>query len=447
MGIFIRERPRRNILRFPPPAVLIIIYASLILIGTVLLKLPVASTAATTWMTALFTAASAVTVTGLVLVDTGSHFTVFGQFVIVSLIQLGGLGLMTFAAFVLSVLGMRIPLRQRLVLSEDLNHTDLGGLLDLVSLILRVVIACEVAGAILLSFTFVPELGWWDGMWNSVFHSISAFNNAGFALYPDSLSRWVADPIVNLTIPSLFIVGGLGYAVLSDLWQTRNWSGLSLHSKLMLAGTIALIVFSVVTVALLEWRNPATLGGMAIDAKFWGAWFQGVTTRTAGFNTLDIGALHDSTALMMIALMMIGGGSTSTAGGIKVTTFMVLCLATIAFLKRRETISVFGRSLGTEEILKALALAMISVAVLIVALFTLSITSDVVFLDLLFEVASALGTVGLSRGATGEFDTFGQLVLIAVMFIGRVGPLSLGFFLGARAVARIRYPSSRVYLG
>ncbi len=447
MAIFLREAPGRNILRLPPPAILIVIYASLIVVGTVLLKLPLASNATTSWMTAMFTAASAVTVTGLVLVDTGSHFTVFGQFVIVSLIQLGGLGLMTFAAFVLRVLGMRIPLRQRLVLSEDLNHTDLGGLLDLVSLILRVVIAFEVAGAVLLAFTFVPQLGWTEGVWNSIFHSISAFNNAGFALYPDSLSRWVADPIVNLTIPTLFIVGGLGYAVLSDLWETRNWSGLSLHSKLMLAGTAGLILFSVVVVALLEWRNPTTLGGMAIDAKLWGAWFQGVTTRTAGFNTIDIAGLHDSTSLMMIALMIIGGGSTSTAGGIKVTTFIVLCLATVAFLKRRETVVVFGRSLGMEEVLKALALSMLSVAVLAVALFALSISSDIVFLDLLFEVASALGTVGLSRGATGQIDTFGQFVLIAVMFIGRVGPLSLGFFLGVRAVARIRYPSSRIYLG
>ncbi len=447
MALFVREERKRSTLHLPPPAILILLYATLISAGTLFLKLPFATTAPTDWMTALFTAASAVTVTGLVLVDTGSHFTLFGQVVITLLIQLGGLGLMTFAAFVLSVFGMRLPLRQRLVLGEDLNQTDLGGLLELVWLILRVVVAFEIAGAILLAFTFVPEFGWSNGAWNSIFHSVSAFNNAGFALYPDSLSRWVADPVVNLTAPALFIFGGLGYAVLSDLWHTGNWRGLSLHSKLMLSGTIGLIIFSVAMVALLEWTNPGTLGGMETSEKLWGAWFQGVTTRTAGFNTIDITALHDSTSLMMIALMIIGGGSTSTAGGIKVTTFIVLCLATITFLKRRETISIFGRSLGPEEVMKALALAMIGIAVLILALFIMTITNDVDFLDLLFEVASALGTVGLSRGATGQLDTIGQIVIIAVMFIGRVGPLSLGFFLGTRATPKIRYPSSRVYLG
>lgn len=438
---------RKGILQFSPPAVLALLYLGVIVLGTLLLKLPGAAEAPTGWLEALFTAASAATVTGLIVVDTGSHFTFFGQAVILGLIQLGGLGLMTFAVVVLGTLGMRIPLRHRLLLSEDLNHTDLGGLLALVGLILRVVILFEAAGTAVLAFIFVPELGWEAGLWHSLFHSVSAFNNAGFALYPDSLSRWVGNPLVNVGVPFLFIVGGLGYAVLSDLFETRGWSKLSLHSKLMLAGTGGLIVWSTAAFLALEWSNPGTIGHLPLETKIQAAWFQGVTTRTAGFNTVDITALNESTSLMMMALMVIGGGSTSTAGGIKVTTFIILCLATIAFLKRRETVTAFGRRLEPEEVMKALALAMMTVAVLMVALFCALITAQSSFLDLSFEIASALGTVGLSRGATDQLDWFGRVVVILVMFVGRVGPLTLGFFLGTRMPPRLRYPSSRVYLG
>ncbi|MBU2532908.1 MAG: Ktr system potassium transporter B, partial [Alphaproteobacteria bacterium] len=313
--------------RLSPPAVLVLGYAFLVLIGALALKLPFMAVQPLSWSNAVFTSASAVTVTGLVVVDTGSHFTIFGQAIILLLIQLGGLGLMTTAVFVFTLLGMKLPFSQQLILSEDLNHTNLGGLMGLAASILRIVLMIEIIGAALLAFRFVPELGWAAGLWSALFHSISAFNNAGFGLHADSLSRWVSDPLVNLVVPALFILGGLGFTVVLDLYAKRNWKRLTLHSKLMLVGTAALIVWSFLAFLALEWTNPKTLAGFPqLGDRIWASWFQAVTTRTAGFNTLDIGAIRESTALLFITLMLIGGGTTSTAGGIKVTTFVVLIL-------------------------------------------------------------------------------------------------------------------------
>lgn len=438
----------RGRLQIPPPAILAALYALLITLGAVLLKLPFATSGWITWSDAIFTAASAVTVTGLIVIDTGSDLTMFGQGVVLVLIQLGGLGLMTFAVLVLSMLGLPVTMSQRIFLREDLNQTSISDLLLLVRAILKVVLACELVGVALLSIVFVPEFGWGIGLWHALFHTISAFNNAGFALFPDSLSQWVGNPIINLTVPALFIFGGLGFIVVTELYAMRTWRSFSLHTKLMIAGTLALIVWSVLAFAALEWTNPSTLGGIdGIGDKLWASWFQGVTTRTAGFNTVDIAGIHDSTAMMFMSLMVIGGGSTSTAGGIKVTTFIVLLLATIAFFKRRQQLHVFGRSIGTNEVMKVLALAMVSLLTVFIAIFLITISHDREFLDLAFEVTSAFGTVGLSRGATGELDTFGRAVIVAVMFIGRVGPLTLGFFLATHSKPRISYPSSKVYLG
>lgn len=435
-------------IRISPPLLLAILYLALILIGAVILVLPVAVTHPISFSDALFTATSAVTVTGLAVVDTGSSYTLFGQAVILTLIQLGGLGLMTFAALVLSALGLPIGLRHHSFLREDLNQTSLHQLVGLVKTILAVVLFCELIGGILLLTVFVPDFGWARGTWFALFHSVSAFNNAGFALMPDSLSRWATNPVINLTIPALLLIGGIGFSVISDLWIHRGWRHLSLHSKLMLTGSAILIVWSVTMFAILEWQNPDTLGAFdnPID-KLQISWFQGLTTRTAGFNTVDIGSIHDTTALMFILLMVIGAGSTSTAGGIKVTTFIVLVLATIAFFKRHNQLHAFGRSIGLEEVMKVLALTMISIFVVMSGIFLITMSHDGDFLDLIFEVTSAFGTVGLSRGTTGELDPLGRIVIELTMFIGRVGPLTLGFFLARRTPPRISYPSSQVYLG
>ncbi len=435
-------------LGIPPPLFLLLIYAALVAAGGTLLKLPVATTAAISWSDALFTATSAVTVTGLVVIDTGSALTLFGQSVVALLIQLGGLGLMTFATLVFASLGLPIGLGHRDYLREDLGQTSIAEVLSLALVIGRLVLLCELIGVALLAVVFVPDLGWRDGLWSATFHTISAFNNAGFALYPDSLTRWSTDPVVNLVVPGLFIVGGLGFGVLRDLSLRRAWAPLTLHSKLMLIGTGGLLAGAFALVAAIEWNNPATLGQYAqASDRLWVAWFQAATPRTAGFNTVDYAEMHDATTLLTMTLMAIGGGSTSTAGGIKVTTFVVLLLATYAFFRRRAVMSAFGRSIAFSDALKVMALATISMMIILASSFVITLSHDGEFLDLLFEAVSAFGTVGLSRGTTGELDPLGRIVIMSLMFVGRVGPLTLGFFLATTTPANIRYPQSHVYLG
>ncbi|TYC49517.1 Ktr system potassium transporter B [Rhodobacterales bacterium] len=424
------------------------IYAALAMTGAILLKVPGATEISITWSDAFFTAVSAVTVTGLSVVDTGSAFTGFGQVVILILIQLGGLGLMTFAVLVLTMLGVPMGFSRRQYLKEELNQTSASDLVKLIIVIWRVVVVCELAGAVLLSAVFVPEAGWLRGTWYAVFHSVSAFNNAGFALFPDSLSKWVGDPVINLVVPALFILGGLGFTVAADIYQGKGRRSWSVHTRLMLTGTVVLLVFPTLAFAALEWSNPQTLGQFdSIATKLMASWFQAASTRTAGFNTLDISGLEDATSLMFMTLMAVGAGSTSTGGGIKVTTFIVLILATIAFLRRRMIVNVYGRSLGPDQFMKVLAISMISVLVTLTGILTLSILHEGAFLDIAFEVVSAFGTVGLSHGITGDLDTPGRIVIMITMFIGRVGPLTLGFLLATKRPHRISYPTGTVYLG
>ena len=433
----------------PPPALLATLYALLILGGGALLKLPIAAPAPIGWSDAVFMATSAVTVTGLVVIDPGTQLTGFGQAVIAVLIQLGGLGLMTFAVIVLSSLGLPIGLPQKLFLQEDLDQTSISSLLRLVTVIFQVVIACVLVGFAALAFVTVPRHGWAEGLWQALFHSVSAFNNAGFSLYPDSLTRYATDPLVNVVVPALFIVGGLGFAVLSDVFRLRRWSAFTLHTKLMLVGTAGLIAVSFALFCALEWNNPGTLGAYdAASDRLWVGWFQAVTPRTAGFNTADTSAMRDATTLMTIVLMVIGGGSTSTAGGIKVTTFLVALLATAAFFRRRAELHAFGNRVALDQVLKVMALVTISLGVIVIALFVLLVTeAEHDFLVIFFEAASAFGTVGLSQGATGALSEPGRVVICLLMFLGRVGPLTLGFFLATKIPPRVRYPASPIYLG
>ncbi|MEP2273514.1 MAG: potassium transporter TrkG, partial [Marinobacter sp.] len=248
-------------------------------------------------------------------------------------------------------------------------------------------------------------------------------------------------------IPALFILGGLGFIVVGDVYRSRNWRKLTLHSKLMLVGTVLLITWGSVMFGLLEWGNPETLGPLSVIEKLWASWFQGTTPRTAGFNTINTGGMHDSTSLLTMTLMLVGGGSTSTAGGIKVTTLFVLLLATIAFFRRQTTLHAFGRSLGLDEVMKVLALTTISMLLVLTGVFVMTINHDGQFTDIAFEVTSAFGTVGLSRGITAELDGIGRFILMLIMFVGRVGPLAIGFFLATRSVPKVKYPSGQIYLG
>ena len=439
---------RRWLARTPPPAVLAVLYLSLILVGGAALSLPFMTTRPISFSDAIFTSTSAVTVTGLSVIDTELVLTFWGQLVVAVLIQLGGLGLMTFAVLIWSALGLPLGITHHTYLREDLNQTSYVRLTRLVFTIFRVVLMAELAGAMLLCLSFMPREGLGKGLWDAIFHSISAFNNAGFSTFSEGLVPYATDPIINIVIPALFILGGIGYVVVADIWNRRFWTGWTLHTRLMLVGTAALIVIGVGLTALLEWNNPLTLAQYDSPvARFTVAWFQGVTPRTAGFNTTDIGALHDSTSLLYMALMIIGAGPTSTGGGLKVTTIVVMILATLAFFRRRTEIWAFGRSIGLDEVLKVMALIAIASVLIFTAVFLMMTSHDGHFLDISFEVASAFGTTGLSRGYTAELNPFGRIIIMAVMFLGRVGPLTLGFFLATRITPRVRYPEGQVHLG
>ncbi len=434
--------------RVPPPGLLALTYCVLITLGALLLKLPFATERPISWGDAIFTATSAVTVTGLIVVDTPAAYSYFGEGVIMVLMQMGGLGLMTFAVLLLTALGAQIGLPQRIALREDLNQTSLSNLLSLVWITLRLALVLESVGFVLLGFVFVPDFGWFDGLWHALFHAVSAFNNAGFSTFSNSLSDYATNPIVTFTVTTLFIVSGLGFVVLADIRGKRAWRPLSLHSKLMLVGTPILIVSAFAVFAALEWRNPGTLGTIdGVWGKLQAAYFQAVTPRTAGFNTINTSAMRQSTTLMTMGLMFVGAGSTSTAGGIKLTTAIVFGMATIAYFKRNTELNAFGRALGSGEVQKVMAVTTVAVVLVFSALFILTITNEGSFIVLAFEVVSAFGTVGLSMGATGTLDGIGQTVIILLMFIGRVGPLLFGFFLATQARPNVRYPKGEVYLG
>ena len=442
------SRIRIRTIGLAPPVVLAIVYALLMGMGAALLMLPAASTHPVTTSQALFTAVSAVTVTGLVVVDTGTSFTLFGQIVILALIQLGGLGIMTFAVLILAMLGQSVGLHGRIYLRDELSQTSLTDLLKTVKVIFKVMLVCELLGTAALALVFVPESGWAHGLWQALFHSVSAFNNAGFALFPDSLSDYAASPVMNLTIPLLILIGGLGFSVIADVSRTRRWAEFSLHTRLMLAGTAVIVPLSVVLIAAVEWHNPDTLGQFAGASQRWmAAWFQAISTRTAGFSTVEIGALDDAGALSFIGLMFIGAGSASTAGGIKLTTLIVLLLAVLAFVRRRSELDVFGRTLSHDQVMNLWVLSLLAMLVVMLGVFVLTLSHEAEFLALMFEAVSAFATVGLSYGITPELNGVGQTTLIVLMFIGRLGPLALGLFLATRSVPRVRYPAGHIYIG
>lgn len=430
-----------------PPLILSGSFIALILLGAALLKLPFASHQEISWEQALFTATSAVTVTGLVVVDTGSAFTVFGQTVIALLIQCGGLGLMTFAVVTLLALGGKIGFMQRTVTKEAFNHTDSSTLLSTARAVIIFSLTVETIGFLILAAYWSSELGWKTSLFHGFFYTISAFNNAGFALSPDSLMPYVADPVINLTITALFISGGLGFTVWMDTLRSRCWSRLSVYSKMMISGTVIINAIALVAVYLIESDNPSTLQPLSESGRWLAAWFQAVTPRTAGFNTLAIDQLEDATTALMLLLMFIGGGSLSTASGIKVVTFMVLILATYSYLRRDKAITLFQREIDNATVHKALALTLISVGGTWLAIFILLATEKAPFIDIVFEAVSALGTVGLSRGLTGSLSATGEFIIMFLMLMGRLGPLTLAYFLASPRSRKLRYPEVKLSVG
>lgn len=442
-----RQRPElvtlkapRRLRRPPSPAVVLVAgFAALIAIGTVLLALPIAS-ASGSWTApgdALFTATSAVCVTGLVVLDTGTYWSGFGQVVILALIQLGGFGFMTSSTFLLVVLTRRrTTLRDRVLVQESLGIRHLGESTSLLKRVAMFTAVVELAGmAILLLHQLVRDGPSAFDIWWSVFHAVSAFNNAGFDITGgfQSLVSYQRDWVVLPVIGLLVILGGIGYAVVADVLVVRRWSRLALETKMVLATTAGLLVAGAAVIGAIEWSNPSTLGALEPVDRLLNAAFHSVTPRTAGFNSLDMTGLFDQTLVVTMALMFIGGASGSTAGGVKVNTFGLLGVAIISSVRGRPSAEAFGRRVPHSVVYRALSVALLFIAFAFSIALLLQALVDAPFLDTTFETLSAMGTVGLTTGITPSLPEPAVLLVAMAMFIGRLGPLTLVLALAARA--------------
>ncbi len=430
-----------------PPQVLSITFLAAILIGAILLYLPVSTTAPISFLDALFTATSATTVTGLAVLSTGDDFTLFGQTVIMALMQIGGLGLMTFAVLIVMLLGKKIGLKGRILIQQSFNQYSLGGMIRLVRIILVFTFAIEALAAAFLAIRWVPEYGWGFGLFTSAFHAVSAFNNAGFSLWNDSLSAYVGDPAINIIITLLFITGGIGFTVLYDMWSAKEFRQLSLHSKIMLSGTLAVNLFAMLFLFASEYGNMETIGSLPLGDKLWASYFQAVTPRTAGFNSIDIGSMETGSIVLISLLMFIGAGSASTGSGIKLTTFLVIILVTASYLNGKKEAVIFNRAIPSHLLERSLAIVFISMTAVFLGILILSYTENAPFEWIVFEAFSAFGTVGLSMGLTGELSVFGKIVIMVLMFVGRVGPVTLAFALARQHRESIRHPKGDIFTG
>ena len=437
-------KPPRRLRRPPQPALsLIVLFVVLISIGTILLMLPIstASGEPTRFVDALFTATSAACVTGLVVLDTATHWSPFGQVVIMLLIQAGGFGIMAGSTLLLFLfIGRRTTLRDRILVQESLGGIQLGSVTTLLRRIAFFTIACELVGAIVLSIAFVsgPEAGPPGdplGIWWGIFHSVSAFNNAGFDLTGDfrSLIPFRDDWVVLFSHAVLLVLGGLGFAIVGDAVAKGRWTRMALETKVVLSLTGALLVAGAVSIALTEWANPATLGALPPEQRLLNAFFESATLRTAGFTALDTGALVETTLFIVMALMFIGGASGSTAGGIKVNTLGVLLIAVASTVRGHPSASAFGRRIQHQTVYRAIAVVLLAAIFVFAVGIGLTLTTDAAFVDTLFESISAFGTVGASTGITPELSDPARLVTTAAMFAGRLGPLTLVLALAARA--------------
>lgn len=440
-----------------PAQVLVIGFAVIILVGALLLTLPQASQDGQrlAFIDALFTATSATCVTGLVVVDTGSHFTLLGQLIILVLIQIGGLGFMAMSILIAMVMGQKIGLRSRMLAQEAFNQMNLAGVVNLTRRIVLITIFIEVIGAIILSARWSLDFPLGTAIYYGIFHSISAFCNAGFDLMGDfgSLTIYQGDWVVNLTIISLFILGGLGFVVLSELYNYPKYKYLSLHSKMVLRVTAILSLVGLVLIFALEYFNTRTLYSLSFTNKLLVSFFQSVTTRTAGYNTLIIGDMTDASLFIMIILMFIGASPGSTGGGIKTTTFGAMLLAVRSTINGQEDVEFSGKRISREIVRRAFAITVIALFLITIVTTILSVTEseNIVgrdFIRVLFEVVSAFGTVGLSTGITPDLTPIGKILLSMVMFMGRLGPLTIAVALAYRRKKSIfRYPEDRIIVG
>lgn len=439
--------------RLTPYQVLSLGFAGTILFGALLLMLPIATISGEQmrFIDALFTATSAVCVTGLVVVDTGNYFSIFGQMVIILLIQVGAFGFMTMAILIIILMRRRLQLRDRLIMQEAMNKLTLSGIAKLVQYIVRTSLWIEFIGGTILAIRFYFDFGL-QGIYYGYWHAVSAYCNAGFDILGadrNNMMMYVEDITVNLVITSLIIIGGLGFAVNEDIMKERNFKRLSLHTKVVLTTTACLIAVGTVSLFIAEYSNPATMGNLSLQGKVLASYFQSVTARTAGYCTVPIGELSHTSIFLLIVLMFIGTSPASTGGGIKTTTFAVIAMSLWSQIRGNMDVNLFYRRIAPQVIQKAFTLFIFCVAMVVTVLLILtSLNPNQSIAALLFEVVSAFSTTGLSMGITAELGDFSKAWIVFMMFLGRVGPVTFALALALRSnKASVHYPEGKITIG
>ena len=439
-----------------PPQIVVLVFLALVLAGSAVLCLPICAKSGepTSFLTALFTATSATCVTGLIQVDTGTYWSTFGQVVIILLIQLGGLGFMTVSTIFFLALRRRIGLRQRMVLAQGLGVSSMSGVVRYVRNVVLGTFAVEGAGAVILFFRFLPEFGAGRALWYGVFHAISAFCNAGFDILADvdcggSIARYVTDPVINLTLMALIVIGSLGFAVWGEIRHEKRFSRLSVYARLVILITLVLIFGGGALFALLEWNNPGTIGNFTPGGKLLAALFQSVTLRTAGFASFNQDALTEASKVLSDLLMFVGGSSGSTAGGVKTVTMGLVILSAVSTMRGKRQVTVFRRAISQQDVSNAVSIALLVLNLSLLGAAVITVCDGCSFMNAIYETISALCTVGLTTGITSSLCTASKLILIVFMFFGRVGIMTIGvgFMMGDRARERVQYAETKVMIG
>ncbi|WP_138160400.1 TrkH family potassium uptake protein [Peptoniphilus catoniae] len=434
-----------------PPLTVCLSFFALILLGAILLNLPISSSNGESvgFLNALFTSASASCVTGLIVVNTATKWTAFGKFIIVALIQIGGLGTMVFLSLIAMAFNKKIGIQERSIIKEQTGAETNKGIIRLVIYIIKFSLTVELIGAILLSIKFIPDFGLSKGILFSLFHSVSAFCNAGFDLTGNSLINYTSDFTINITISLLIIFGGLGFTVFIDIYRKRNFKNLTLHSKVVISTTAILLLTGSLAFFIIE-HNGASMEGLSLKGKILSSFFMSVTSRTAGFNSIDIGKMKEGSLIVTIILMFIGASPASTGGGIKTTTFGVLLFSTISFLRGDKETEIFHKSISHDTLLKSLSIFSLGSGLVIFSSLFITILEQgkFLYLDMLYEIVSALGTVGVSRGITESLSPLSKLILIMLMYIGRVGAATLGIGILNRSKKKhTRYSQGKIIVG
>lgn len=428
-------------------------FISVILIGGIILSLPISSAngEATSFIDAVFTSTTSVCVTGLVTLDTGTHWNYFGKTVILILIEIGGLGFMSFATLVAILIGKKITLKDRLLMQEAMNTFTFQGVVKMVRYILTFTLSVQLLGAMLYSTQFIPEFGFAKGIYYSIFHSISAFCNAGIDLIGGfrSFTVYSSNPVILLTTSALIIIGGLGFTVWAEIYNMKSMRRLSTHSKVVLTVTSILLVGGTILMFIFEYNNPGTMKNFSILDKLTNAWFASVSPRTAGFNSVSTSDMTPAGEFLTIILMFIGGSPGSTAGGLKTTTMGILALTLISVIKGREDTEVFGKRFSKDLVYKAIAVFFIGISIVVVYTMLLSITEKgVSFEYILYEVTSGFGTVGLTLGLTQHLTAVGKILIMTTMYLGRVGPLTIMLALtNIKTKKPVKYPEDKILIG